>query len=942
MNKPILRGALLAILLTAVFILLDLITDRFAGNSPGLDWPHLILVVSILLISFVLLRRAAQAQRHAEVTLRQARDELDVRVKQRTAELESTHAALRQANQRFELTQAAAGAGSWDWDIPSGHQEWSAKMFELFGLDMRTTAASFEAWRSVLHPEDRETAERRIDQALKDRTDLANEYRIILPNGQIRWISALGSVLDDAQGRPARMAGICLDITDRKRAATDVERLSSFPRLNPNPVLEIDASGTITYRNAAATAALEKLAPENPCALLPDDLSTILEALDQRKELAFQREVQAGGATFAETVQVIPEFNAARIYALDITERIRTEEALRSTRLQVEAEKRHLEALLQALPVGVVITDAQGGVLLANGMDEQIWGPRPITHDVDGYVQYTAWWADSGKSVEPHEWASALAVLKGESVFEQVLEIQRFDGEHGFILNSAVPIRDEEGRIIGSAVAIQDITELRRAEQALRESEEKYRLLFQNMAEGFALYELLYDEQGEPADWRVLEVNDAYMRHTGMARDQIVGRRMSELFPTAIPEYLQRFATVVATQTSSVIETYAKAVGRHQRVFTFPAGDHRFASTIEDISGRKRSEQALREKEAELVDAQRIAHIGSWLWDAKTDAATGSAEMFRVFGLDPQSATMPAFRQQRGQYYPEEEWKRINAAVQRALETGAGYQLDVQAIRDGAPIWVTIRGEAVRDAHGQIAGMRGTVEDITERKQAENELYQREAELALASHQRVITEERQRLARELHDSVSQALYGISLGVNTALTLLDVDRNKVLEALDYSLAQTRAALTEMRALIFALRPEALATEGVVAALSKATAALIASRNVEIELSLCDEPDVSLEVKEVLYRIAQEALQNAVKHARCSRLHVSLTRERDRLSLEVHDNGVGFDPQAQYPGHLGLKSMRERAVSVGGRLDITSASGHGTQIRVRIPILSEEPA
>ena len=157
------------------------------------------------------------------------------------------------------------------------------------------------------------------------------------------------------------------------------------------------------------------------------------------------------------------------IHFADITERKRAEEALREALLQVETEKRHLEAVLQSLPVGVIITDAHGSVLLTNGMDEQIWGPRPATRSVEDYVRYRAWWADSGKPVEPHEWASAQAVLKGESVFGQVLEIQRFDGTRGYVLNSAVPIRDGEGRVIGSAVAIQDITELRRAEQSLRE-----------------------------------------------------------------------------------------------------------------------------------------------------------------------------------------------------------------------------------------------------------------------------------------------------------------------------------------------------------------------------------------------------------------------------------------------------------------------------------------
>ncbi len=94
------------------------------------------------------------------------------------------------------------------------------------------------------------------------------------------------------------------------------------------------------------------------------------------------------------------------------------------------------------------------------------------------------------------------------------------------------------------------------------QGEEKYHLLFQNMAEGFALYELLYDEAGQPVDWRILETNDAYTHHTGIAREGIVGRRMSEIYPELIPEYLPRFAQVVATQRPAEFETYSKPAGR--------------------------------------------------------------------------------------------------------------------------------------------------------------------------------------------------------------------------------------------------------------------------------------------------------------------------------------------------------------------------------------------
>ena len=124
---------------------------------------------------------------------------------------------LRQTNERLDMAQRASGAGTWDWNILTSDLIWSPELFDLFGLDPQESAASFEAWNAVLHPEDLEIAGFRIDQALKEHTNLDSEYRIIRPDGQIRWINALGQGTYDDQGRPVRMIGICIDITERKR-----------------------------------------------------------------------------------------------------------------------------------------------------------------------------------------------------------------------------------------------------------------------------------------------------------------------------------------------------------------------------------------------------------------------------------------------------------------------------------------------------------------------------------------------------------------------------------------------------------------------------------------------------------------------------------------------------------------------------------------------------
>jgi signal transduction histidine kinase len=202
-------------------------------------------------------------------------------------------------------------------------------------------------------------------------------------------------------------------------------------------------------------------------------------------------------------------------------------------------------------------------------------------------------------------------------------------------------------------------------------------------------------------------------------------------------------------------------------------------------------------------------------------------------------------------------------------------------------------------------------------------------------------EERQRLARELHDSVSQALYGIGLGARTARMLLDragtlADlQAALLEPLDYVLSLADAGLTEMRALLFELRPDSLEKEGLVAALTRQAAALRARHRLEVHTTFGEEPPLPFEVKEALYRIAIEALNNAAKHAGASRVEIRLAAGSGAVTLEIEDHGAGFDPQAEYPGHMGLQSMRERAARVGGELDIQSAAGQGTLVRLRVP-------
>jgi signal transduction histidine kinase len=208
------------------------------------------------------------------------------------------------------------------------------------------------------------------------------------------------------------------------------------------------------------------------------------------------------------------------------------------------------------------------------------------------------------------------------------------------------------------------------------------------------------------------------------------------------------------------------------------------------------------------------------------------------------------------------------------------------------------------------------------------------AELLLAA-----AAEPARLARDLHDSVVQTLYGISLGAGTAAELLHGNPAHAEASLAWIKETAAAGLTDLRGIILRLRPEALVGAGLAAALKGVFETLNATpgahRPAGWDLKLDADPPVSPQVEEALYRIALEALGNAARHADASQVTLRLAGGDSQVVLEVVDDGVGFSPEQPMPGRFGVRSMRERAALLGGTLDIRSAPGAGTAVRAALP-------
>jgi signal transduction histidine kinase len=191
-----------------------------------------------------------------------------------------------------------------------------------------------------------------------------------------------------------------------------------------------------------------------------------------------------------------------------------------------------------------------------------------------------------------------------------------------------------------------------------------------------------------------------------------------------------------------------------------------------------------------------------------------------------------------------------------------------------------------------------------------------------------------RLARDLHDGVAQSLYGISLRARAAQELLRRDPAGAGAPLSQLLQIAASGLAETRGLISDLRPDTLAGDGLAVGLRRLLDTLHAGSGAATSADLAAVP-AGMPARQALYRVAQEALQNAARHAAATHVAVRLFHEPPVVVLEVADDGRGFDPDAEFPGRLGLRSMRERAAAEGGRLAIASRPGRGTLVRAEFP-------
>ncbi len=500
-----------------------------------------------------------------------------------------------------------------------------------------------------------------------------------------------------------------------------------------------------------------------------------------------------------------------------------------------------------------------------------------------------------------------------------------------------IPLEDHMNQIYGQLVVLRDVTEQKEAEEALRKSEAYFREVFDNTAHGTFIVDLTKD-----GSFRFGDSNRAEEILTGVSRNATMGKFLDEIFPQEVAQVLRAnyTRTIREGRTVSYEEDIdLPGIGPRSYYTTLAPvqdGSGRFyriiGSTLE-ISARRRMEDALRASEERfrtLLMSTPDAILGANQEGRITFANEAAIELLGYAWEELMSKNVDQLLPFAVQDRHRDLRNEFLADPQAMLPAMTGRQLTIWG-KDGRAIPVEVRLGYTQTAHDILVIV--VMNDISARKMAEERLQQAQEQLVENQRTVAVIEERQRLARDLHDSVSQSLHSVNLFSETLTSTLEKGNSeRSLQLAERVQESARQALKEARLMLYQLQPSGTEMEvdflrDIETRLSSVERRAGVKATVILDGSIDDYPAVW---KDNLFWITIEALNNALKHAQSRNIKIIIRSLPHSLELEIVDDGIGFDATRIHVGGMGLRNMRERAELLGGQLTFKSILGSGTRV------------
>lgn len=826
-----------------------------------------------------------------------------------------------------------------------------------------------QCWWDLWAPESQQMVREAVEKARRNETA---HFQAFCPTakGTPKWWDAIVRPVAGADGKPSQLISVSRDITEQRKTQERIRSSEQRFRLASDAAAALVYDADLTGKRPTIVHGLERVTgyanQESDLSadwwrslIHPDDLPAHQQNYDRHLKKggiykAVYRVLHKNGQWIwvEDTAKIIKGADGTNIQLVgtivDITQRKEAEEKLRY-QLQLT------QNITDSAAIAIFVTGSDGNVTFLNPEAEKMFGYAPeeiIGQDLHSMIHYQH---PDGTPFPLEECPLGNVFADGKPVRDYEGTFFRKGGSPVEMVCSNMPIM-ENGKAVGEVMAMLDISERKRAEAAVRESEKFVRSTLNSLTPAVAIL----DRDGVIVDvnraWRQFADENGCRspRHgVGLSYLDIMRQAIAAGDSDAQP-ILSGLEAILKGRRRKFEFEYPCHSPNEQRWFILnasPLATEQGGAVVShiNITDRKLAEEKLRTVNYRFRLAEEAARGLNYEWNLETGVVTRSESVKRVTGYDRQELEM-TWQAWADLIHPDDLKVRTEAEaielVRASQEETLGGEYRLRH-KDGHYVWVMERAMIIRDEHGNPRRVIGQTVDISERKRAEETLRQRELLENIVKFQEA---ERHRLARDLHDHLGQQLTGLRLAL-ADLREKAADIPQIREKVEKTQESAQLLDKDVSLLAFELRANVLSEQGLADALENFV--IEWSRNYQIHgefhaVNQASRRRLPDDYETHLYRIAQEALNNTVKHANATSVGVILEIRDNEVRLIIEDNGVGFDPDAKpkpktKPGHgMGLIGMKERVDLLGGSMEVDSEPGVGTTIFVSVPAPQQDSA